>query len=370
MAALVGSCRTHDERLAGRPGGETSWTREKNLPMNGDAASVDVWLSGPGSSAEPAEWPSVTVVTPTLGDRADLLEQTLRAVKDQDYPGQVDCIVVLDKRSGDIGQVAGDESGWENTRKVAVSLGARVLVNDRTPGLAGTRNTGIMAASGELVANCDDDDYWLPGKLRAQVTALLAEPAAAVACCGIAVEYGGEVFDRVHAAPVVVLRDLLRDRLMALHVSTFVSRRAALLDGVGLVNEELPGSRNEDYEFLLRAARFGPVVNVPRPGVHVRWHTQRRAMYGRWPLVAEAQPWLLENYPEFRTVPAGYARIAGQAAFAFAACGDRAQALRWVGKTLRANPRERRAYLAFGVALKVVNADSVVRWLHRRGRGL
>src|SRR5262249_12084032 len=93
-------------------------------------------------------------------------------------------------------------------------------------------------------------------------------------------------------------------------------------------------------------------------------------MYGRWPLVAKAQPWLLEKYPEFRTVPAGYARIAGQAAFAFAACGDRAQTFRWVGKTLRANPWERRAYLPLCVALKVVDADFVVRWLHPPGPGL
>src|SRR5215469_4169074 len=180
--------------------------------MNADTASVDVSVTGQGSSLGPDDWPSVTVVIPTLGDRSDLLEQTLRAIRDQDYPGQVGCIVVLDKRSADIGKVPGDEGGWERTRQVAAGFGAKVLVNDRTPGLAGTRNTGIVAASSELVANCDDDDYWLPGKLRAQVMALLAEPAAAVACCGITVEYGDGVFDRVHEAPVVVLRDLLRDR--------------------------------------------------------------------------------------------------------------------------------------------------------------
>lgn len=327
--------------------------------------------AGSAGAEDPAAWPSVTVVIPTLGDRSDLLEQTLRAIRDQAYPGTVDCVVVLDKRSGDLSHAAGEDDGtWASTHAVAAAAGARVVENDRSPGLAGSRNTGIMAASSELVANCDDDDYWLPGKLRAQVAALIAEPAAAVACCGIRVEYADKVMDRVHQAPVVVLRDLLRSRLMELHVSTFVSRRAALLDGVGLVSEEIPGSRSEDYEFLLRAARFGPVVNVPQPGVHVRWHTQRRAMYGRWPVVAKALPWLLDKFPEFRTVPAGYARVAGQAAFAFAASGDRANALRWVGKTLRANPREPRGYIALGVVSKVLHPDSVIRWLHERGRGL
>jgi glycosyltransferase involved in cell wall biosynthesis len=324
---------------------------------------------GHNAATEPGKWPSVTAVIPTLGDRADLLEQTIRAILDQDYPGTVECLVVFDKRSADA-QPGGDPERWERTQQVASAAGAKVLENDRTPGLAGSRNTGIMAASGDLVANCDDDDYWQPGKLRAQAAALMAEPRAATVCCGITLEYGDKLITRVHPAEVVVLRDLLRSRLMELHVSSFVSRRAALLDGVGLVSEDIPGSRSEDYEFLLRAARFGPVLNVTQPGVVVRWHTQRKAMYGRWPLVAKALPWMLDRYPEFATVPAGYARIAGQAAFAFAACGDTGTALKWVGKTLRANPRELRAYIALGVAVKVLKPDTVIRSLHRFGRGL
>jgi hypothetical protein len=300
-----------------------------------------------------------------------LLEQTLQAIVSQDYPGSIDCLVVLDQRSGDLGRADGDrEERWEQTRSVAKAAGAQVLENYRTPGLAGSRNTGILAATGELVANCDDDDYWLPGKLRAQVAALAAEPAAVVATCGITVEYGGTVTERVHPATIVTLRDLLASRIMAMHVSSFVSRRAVLLNGVGMVSEEIPGSRSEDYEFLLRAARHGPVVNVPLPGVFVRWHTQRKAMYGRWPVVAKALPWLLEEYPEFRTVPSGYARVAGQAAFASAASGNRSAAWTWVRKTISANPREPRAYIALGVMSGLVNPDSVVRWLHRRGHGV
>jgi glycosyltransferase involved in cell wall biosynthesis len=343
--------------------------RDQEGPTVSETRPVDADTMGQNTGEEPVKWPSVTAVIPTLGDRADLLEQTIGAILGQDYPGTVECLVVFDKRSADA-QPGGDPERWERTRQVASAAGAKVLENDRSPGLAGSRNTGILAASGDLVANCDDDDYWRPGKLRAQVTALMAEPGAATVCCGITLEYGDKLITRVHPAEVVVLRDLLRSRLMELHVSSFVSRRATLLDAVGLVSEEIPGSRSEDYEFLLRAARFGPLLNVPQPGVVVRWHTQRKAMYGRWPLVAKALPWMLDRYPEFATVPAGYARVAGQAAFAFAACGDTGTALKWIGKTLRANPREPRAYLALGVAAKVVRPDAVIRTLHRFGRGL
>jgi glycosyltransferase involved in cell wall biosynthesis len=321
-------------------------------------------------------WPSVTVVVPTIGDRADVLEHTLEGISGQGYRGNVECIIVVDRRSpdaqadGSADAAAGQAAALDATRALADAWGCRLIDNTRTPGLAGTRNSGILEASGDLVAFCDDDDRWLPGKLRAQVLALGAAPESALACCGITVEYGDTIVERVHPGTVVTFRELLRSRLMALHVSTFVARRAALLDGVGLVCEELPGSRSEDYELLLRASRCAPIVNVPAPLVHVMWHTQRRAMYGRWPVVVQALPWLLDRYPEFETEPAGYARLAGQISFAAAAAGDRAAAWQWARRAIRARPREPRPYIALGVMFGLVNPDQVIRWLHRRGRGL
>jgi GT2 family glycosyltransferase len=331
--------------------------------------------------SEPSSWPSVTVVLPTLGERADLLELALEGIRSQDYPGNIDCLVVLDVRSPDAGPVnrsgtvrAAPESAsadsWASTRRVAAAAGARVLENERTPGLAGSRNTGIVAAGGELVAFCDDDDRWLPGKLRAQVSALAAAPEATLVGCGIVLEYGETVVTRVHPATTVTFREFLRHRLPAVHVSTFVARRSALMNGIGLVSEEIPGSRAEDYEFLLRVSRHGPVLNIPEPRVRVIWHTQRKTMYGRWPVVVQALPWLLERYPEFESVPAGYARVAGQVAFAAAASGDRGKAWKWARRAIRANPREARPYIAFAVSCGLVNPDAVIRALHRRGRGL
>jgi glycosyltransferase involved in cell wall biosynthesis len=231
------------------------------------------------SAARPpagGQWPAVTVITPTLGNRADLLGQVLQAIGNQDYPGDIKSIVVLDVLSAEgltgpaatapagADQAPGDTGGtdyWAQTRAVAAAAGATVIENQRHPGLAGSRNTGILAADSGFVAFCDDDDFWLPAKLTAQMQALLAAPEAVLACCGITVESAGNVIERVHPAPSVTFTELLRSRLTALHVSTFVARRAALLDGVGLVSEEIPGSRAEDYELLLRAARRSPILN-------------------------------------------------------------------------------------------------------------
>lgn len=316
-------------------------------------------------------WPSVTAVVPTLGDRPDLLEETLRSILDQDYPAPIECVVVLDRHSADLASpnITSDDR-WERTRLVAEGLGARVLENKRKPGLAGSRNTGIVSADSILVANCDDDDYWLPGKLRAQVEALMTSASALMVCSGIELEYGTKIRERVHPGFVVTFKELLRSRIMALHVSTFLFKRSLVLNEVGLVSEEIPGSRSEDYEFLLRVARHTPVLNVPRPTVHVRWHKDRGAMYGRWPLVMQALPWLLTEYPEFRSVPSGYAKVAGQTAFAAAASGDRMTAWKWIKRSLSANPREIRAYIALGILSGIIRPNAVIRFLHEMGRGL
>ncbi|MEH0972135.1 glycosyltransferase family 2 protein [Micromonospora sp. CPCC 205546] len=304
------------------------------------------------------EHPSVSAVVPTR-DRPELLRVAVRAILDQDHPGPIEVVVVYD-------QSEPDASLAELSRPDRL---VRVIRNGRAPGLAGARNCGVLAATGELVAFCDDDDEWLPGKLRAQVEALAAHPAAEFVSCGIRVSYDGHTVDRVLPKDSVSLADLLRDRMTELHPSTFLIRAAALRDGFGLVDEEIPGSYAEDYEFLLRAARSAPLVNLRTPYVLVRWH-KRSYFAQRWDTISEALQWLLERYPEFGTQPAGEARVTGQIAFARAASGDRRGALRWARQTIRRNPREPRAYLALAVAGRMVRADAVLRTLHKRGRGI
>ncbi|WBB52255.1 glycosyltransferase family 2 protein [Verrucosispora sp. WMMD573] len=303
-------------------------------------------------------YPSVSAVVPTR-DRPELLRAAVRAIVAQDYPGPVEVVVVYDQSEPD--PTLADLSAPDRP--------VRVITNARTPGLAGARNTGTVAATGELVAFCDDDDEWLPGKLRAQVDALNAVPGAEFVSCGIRVSYDGHTVERVLDRDSISLAELLRDRMTELHPSTFVIRAAALRDGFGLVDEEIPGSYAEDYEFLLRAARSAPLVNLRTPYVVVRWH-KRSYFAQRWDTISEALQWLLDRYPEFASQPAGQARVTGQIAFARAASGDSRGAVRWARRTIRRNPREPRAYLALAVAGRVVRADTVLRTLHRRGRGI
>lgn len=329
------------------------------IGVGGDQVIVGLGMLLAGGAPRRAgtPWPGVSVVVPTR-DRPELLRRAVRGVLEQRYPGEIECVVVFDQSEQSPPALRPGER-----RSV------RTVRNDRTPGLAGARNTGALAAKGDLLAFCDDDDVWHEDKLRKQVELLKARPDATAATCGIVVHYG----DRAMARPVgpgpFTFQDLLRSRHMELNLCSVVVRRADFFDRIGLVDEALPGSYAEDYEWLLRAARHGPIVAVPDPLVRISWN---RSSYfaDRWETIARALRYLLDRYPEFRTVPRGLARIQGQVAFALAASGRRNEALAWARRSLVTSPIEPRGYVAVAVAAGLVSPERLLHLAHRFGKGI
>jgi glycosyltransferase involved in cell wall biosynthesis len=308
-------------------------------------------------TAVPAAAPAVSVVIPTR-DRPGQLRAAIRAVAAQDYAGEVDVAVVYDRAEPDAALAEED-----------LGVPVRVLWNDRTPGLCGARNTGILGTKGDLVAFCDDDDVWLPGKLTAQVAALAGRPAAELVSTSIVVSFDGAESARLAGRAEVTHADLLRSRMAMLHSSTFLVRRSALLDGIGLLDEEIPGGMCEDWDLLLRASARQPVVHVDRPLVRVLWG-ETSFFARRWETKLAAHLWMLERHPDIWTSRVGAGRVLGQIAFDNAALGRRRAAAGYAVRALRRNPREHRAALALLVAARVVPASAVLAFLHRRGRGI
>jgi glycosyltransferase involved in cell wall biosynthesis len=301
-------------------------------------------------------WPTVSAIIPSY-NRPELLGRAVESVLAQDYPGATECIIVRDH--ADAPSPPEKQSG----RRRVVSIR-----NKRTPGLAGSRNHGAQAASGELFAFLDDDDEWLPTKLRRQVGALTGNARAAAASCGIVVVYGASEVPRL-TRETITFADLIRSREMVLHSSTILVRRDDFFGRIGVVSEQIPGGASEDYEWLLRAARTGPIVVVPEPLCRVRWHAGS-LFSRRWDTYVSGLEYVLSVNPEFEYDGLGRARILGQIAFAHAAAGERRKALRLALRTLRADWRQPRAYLAMAVAAHVVGADQILHRLHTVGRGL
>ncbi|MCW2678370.1 MAG: glycosyl transferase family 2 [Modestobacter sp.] len=300
----------------------------------------------------------VGVVVPTH-DRPQLLRETLHSVLAQDTGADLDVVVVYDRAEPDEALTSLSAPG----RRV------RVIPNSRTPGLAGARNTGVLALDTELVAFCDDDDTWLPGKLTAQLARLAAAPGTDLVTTAITVAFDGTETPRLAGTETVARGDLLRSRMAMLHSSTFLLRRAALLGGLGLVDEAIPGSQNEDWDLLLRASARHPVAHVDQPLVRVRWGASSH-FSRQWQTRVDSLEWMLDRHPDLRSAGAGTARVYGQLAFGHAALGHRREAARWAARAARVNWREPRSLVALAVASGAVGAESVMTTLHRRGRGL
>ncbi|MDX6284920.1 MAG: hypothetical protein QOG53_405 [Frankiales bacterium] len=301
--------------------------------------------------------PSVSVIIATR-DRPALLRAALDSILGQEYAGNVEAVVVYDQTTPDT-SLAFDNGD----RRITVTT------NTRTPGLAGARNSGVLGSSGELLAFCDDDDTWLPDKLALQAAAMQRD-GADVALTGIYVYYGDRVTVRIPELQELTVAGLTRDRVMAAHPSTYVVTRSAFTNTIGPVDENIPGSYGEDWDWLLRAAQTTQLVVVPRPLIRVLWHKGGSLFSRRWMTIIEALDYLVDKHPSFKEDPQALARIYGQKAFAYAALGERKEARRWAREALRQSRSERRAYVALAVARGVVSAERVMSMANAAGRGI
>ncbi len=113
--------------------------------------------------------PLISVVLPLYNGK-HLIKNTIDHVIAQTYKNWE--LIVVDDGSTD--------GGSDFVR--ASYPGVTVLRKDNA-GVAAARNTGITAANGEFIAFLDQDDEWLPEKLRRQLDLLISDPYCAFVTC-------------------------------------------------------------------------------------------------------------------------------------------------------------------------------------------
>lgn len=110
---------------------------------------------------------TISVVIPCYNN-GPYLAETLQSVRAQTRP-PLEVIVVDDGSSDDSAAVA---STFEEVRLIALP---------RNSGISVARNTGLLAARGEMIAWLDADDIWEPGHLATVAGLLEQHPSAGMA---------------------------------------------------------------------------------------------------------------------------------------------------------------------------------------------
>lgn len=221
-----------------------------------------MFASGPvGPSA-----PFISVVIPTH-NRARLVGGAVASVYAQEGLGQQFTVEVIAVDDGSTDDTRGVLAAWPSVRYVRL---------DPSRGAAGARNAGLRVAQGEYVAFLDDDDMWLPHRLRVQLPILQSQPATGVVYGqGVAVDEAGQISlwpedgpsGEVFAAFVTRTDDFINP-------NTLLVRRTAFAQA-GEFDERLPTM--EHYDMAVRLAFHVPWYFLPGPVAYGRFSLQ-----GKW----------------------------------------------------------------------------------------
>lgn len=304
------------------------------------------------------KYPRVSVVIATQ-DRAQLLRHALDGVIAQDYLGPIDIHVVYDNFTPD--HSLATQSGQRNIY---------VHSNTRSPGLAGARNTGILASHGNYVAFCDDDDRYKPAKISKQIE-LIQEVSAQGCVSGIEIHYGDKLINRVPETRMIDARRIKRDRMTGAHPSSYLFERDFLTNSLQLVDEQIPFGYGEDYDLLIRAAEAGNIAVLGEPAVEVLWHKGGSYFSRRWEAMDAGIHFLTLKHPGLLTSSRTASWLLGQRAFALSSLkGRRSEGMRIAAESIKLNWRQPRGYLALGVACRVLSSQWVVNRLNERGKGI
>ena len=189
----------------------------------------------------PAELPAVSVVVAALGDE-DALRDCLASLAAVDYPPASLEVLLVDTRARD------------GTPAIACPFPVRALAEPRR-GVCVARNTGIAAASGEIVAFTDPDCVVTTGWLR-EIAAAFADPGVG-AVAGAIVPYPPRTLAELYAARRMShsqLRPLAHASARYAMTPNLTVRRDAL-ERIGAFDVAMPGGGFEDADLCWRLER-------------------------------------------------------------------------------------------------------------------
>jgi cellulose synthase/poly-beta-1,6-N-acetylglucosamine synthase-like glycosyltransferase len=170
----------------------------------------------------------------------------------------------------DVEVVVVDDGSIDQTAEVCSSLSNILYVRvERNQGVAGARNIGVLASTGEYITFLDDDDTRLPNSLELQVQALDSDSQSGLVYAqALQADVNGEIRSRVVPQDCPdgdVFWELLERNFMPCGSVLF---RRSCLSRVGLLDHAIAGI--DDWDLWIRIAEFYPVRAIKQPVIIYR----------------------------------------------------------------------------------------------------
>lgn len=204
----------------------------------------------------------VSVILPTYR-RPDFLFSAISSVLNQTFEDFE--LIVIDDASGD------------NTREIVRSFSdkrIRYICHETNKGEASARNTGLKSLDdeNEFIAFLDDDDEWLPNKLKRQIE-LMEKLPLNVGCIYTGFYIVNSVTKKVINKKIPskrgnIYKDLLINNVVGTPSTVLV--RKECIEKTGLFDEKI--SYGVDYDFWIRISRYYHFEFIEEPLVIYHVH--------------------------------------------------------------------------------------------------
>jgi GT2 family glycosyltransferase len=208
-------------------------------------------------------WPCISVVVCTYNG-ARTIRECLAGIQQLDYPN-FETIVV-------------DDGSTDATAAIARAYGCRVISTAQC-GLSNARNTGLEAATGEIVAYLDDDAYPDPDWLTYLATMFMRTVYAGVGGPNIAPPGDGPIAECVANAPGGPAHVLLSDQEAEHIPGCNMAFRKACLEAIGGFDPQYRVA-GDDVDVCWRLRQRGWTLGFS-PAAMV-WHHRRNSVRAYW----------------------------------------------------------------------------------------
>lgn len=183
--------------------------------------------------------PFFSVIIPTY-QRVDSLYRAVKSVYSQNFEDFE--VIVINDCSKEI----------ELIKEKLKEFPLTVINNSRSKGACGSRNTGIMNAQGHWIAFLDDDDIWLPEKLKTQYDFIKEKEEVEFIYSGYLLNYKNKILPKDDQ---YIYEKNYVTGLITVCVRKELAKKI-------LFNESLESC--QDWDFYIRASKYTKLVSLDK----------------------------------------------------------------------------------------------------------